>query len=207
MTQSNQLIGGMSKEERLMLALDLRAAGVPLTDIGKQIGYSRTWTCRILKAAGAPLPKVMVDKRGSPRTKHGMRKHPTYYTWYSMKTRCGNPNHADYPHWGGRGIIYDPRWECFLDFLEDMGPRPGREYTLERKDNDGNYCKANCVWALKIHQTRNQRNTILCIEKAREMRAEYAAGGVSYKGLAKKHGVASSLIGGIIKGRVWKEAA
>jgi hypothetical protein len=145
---TNDLIGGMPKEERIRLAVEMRLAGKSLDEISERVGYCRMWVCKILKKAGAAVPRITFDKRGSPRTKHGMRKHPTYFTWYSMKTRCGNPNHNDYPHWGGRGITYDPRWECFLIFLEDMGPRPGKEYTLERKDNDGNYCKDNCVWGL-----------------------------------------------------------
>jgi hypothetical protein len=60
---------------------------------------------------------------------------------------------------------------------------------------------------LKKHQPRNQRTTKLSMEKARAIRDEYAAGGATYKSLGIKHNVASTLIGGIIKGRVWKEAA
>jgi len=136
---------------------------------------------------------------------HGRRFEPEYYSWYSMKTRCGNPNHNDYKNWGGRGITYDPRWETFAEFFKDMGPSPGKGYCLERKDNDGNYCKENCIWGLKIHQTRNQRNTKLSMKKARDIRRKYKTGGYSYKDLGQIYGVAASNIAGIIKGRVWKE--
>jgi len=135
---------------------------------------------------------------------HGRRWEPEYYSWYSMKTRCGNPNHADYPNWGGRGITYDPRWEDFNAFFADMGSRP-QDCTLERKDNNGNYCKENCIWMLKIHQTRNQRNTKLSIEKAREIRAKYAAG-IKPKQLAIEYGVGSGMIHYVVSGKKWKES-
>lgn len=203
-----ELIVRLSKQERLERAIELRKAGVPLTDIGKQIGYSKAWTCKILKKAGIPLPEVIFDKRGSPRTKHGLRHAPEYYSWYSMKTRCGNPNHADYPNYGGRGITYDPRWECFLEFYKDMGPRPtDGKYTLERIENDKGYCKANCVWLLKSLQTRNQRNTKIDMEKAREIRVLYARGDTTYRELGERYGVASTIIAGVVKGRIWKELA
>jgi hypothetical protein len=137
---------------------------------------------------------------------HGLRFAPEYYSWYSMKTRCGNPNHADYPNYGGRGITYDPRWEYFLAFYEDMGPRPtDGKYTLERRDNNKGYSKDNCVWLPKSQQTRNQRSTKLDMDKARAIRAAYATGETTYRKLAAIYAVTSTDIAGIIKGRVWKE--
>ncbi len=123
-----------------------------------------------------------------------------------MKTRCGNPNHADYPNWGGRGITYDPRWECFLTFYEDMGDRPSKKHCLERVDNEKGYSKDNCVWMLKIHQTRNQRNTILNMDKAREIRQRHAVGDITMRALAKEYGTNPGNISSVIKGRTWKES-
>lgn len=184
---------------------EMRLAGKSLDQISEHTGVCREWVCQLLKKAGVAVPKITYDKRGSPRTKHGMRFAPEYYSWYSMKTRCGNTNHADYPHWGGRGITYDPRWECFVTFYEDMGPRPGKGYCLERKDNNGNYCKENCVWGLKIHQTRNQRNTKLSMGKARDIRKRYKAGGITMQKLADEYGTTETNISAVMKGRIWKE--
>jgi hypothetical protein len=146
------------------------------------------------------------SKFGKPvRIIHNRRFEPEYYTWYSMKTRCGNTNHNDYKNWGARGITYDPRWEDFNAFFADMGPIPGKGYCLERKDNNGNYCKDNCIWGLKIHQTRNQRNTKLSMEKAREIRKRYAAGGITMQALADEYGVVENNISAVIRNRIWKE--
>lgn len=86
--------------------------------------------------------------------KHGHSTSPTYASWQSMKSRCGNPLATNYPRYGGRGITYDHKWEVFAFFIADMGLRPVGK-TLDRKDNDANYSKTNCRWATPAEQTRN----------------------------------------------------
>ena len=81
---------------------------------------------------------------------------PTYKSWQCMKQRCNNPNFPKYEIYGGRGITYDPTWESFINFFNDMGPRPEGK-TLDRLDNNGNYEKSNCRWATGTEQRINQR--------------------------------------------------
>lgn len=148
--------------------------------------------------------RTFVDKNGTRRTKHGMRYSSEYSTWISMRTRCCDPKHPTYKRYGGRGITLDPRWLDFHVFLEDMGHKPSKEYTLERVDNDKGYCKANCIWLLKRFQNRNQSNTKLNPEIVRSMRSKYAAGTTQTE-LAKEYNIRLSHVGAVVHRRCWKD--
>lgn len=92
---------------------------------------------------------------GCPRL--GIKPSKTYEAWVSMKRKCCDSKLSNYPLYGGRGITYDPRWERFEEFLADMGEAP-EGLSLDRKENDGNYCKENCRWATPTQQSNNKRN-------------------------------------------------
>jgi hypothetical protein len=88
---------------------------------------------------------------------HGMSRTRVYKRWGQMIARCYKPNHPRYKDWGGRGITVCPEWRhSFVNFIADMGmPPPGR--SLDRIDNDGPYCKANCRWSTPVEQMLNTR--------------------------------------------------
>lgn len=101
---------------------------------------------------------------------------PTYHSWASMKARCQCKTNPAYPQYGGRGIQIDPRWGAFSLFLEDMGEKPAKGWSIERSDVNGNYTKTNCVWALPAQQARNRRNNKNITWQGRtQTEAEWAA--------------------------------
>jgi len=87
--------------------------------------------------------------------KHGMKGTRIYRIWVSMKNRCNDKSYKDY---GERGICVCEKWQNFEGFWEDMKEGYTDALTLDRKDNDGNYCKENCRWATMAQQSLNKRN-------------------------------------------------
>jgi hypothetical protein len=82
-------------------------------------------------------------------------------SWCAMRNRCKYKTLAEYPNYGGRGILICARWlesrgRGFLNFINDMGPRPVGK-TLDRKDVQGHYEPDNCRWADAKIQVHNQR--------------------------------------------------
>lgn len=140
-------------------------------------GYLRKWKCRcdcgtVKNVNGASLrfgtsqscgclTAESVGRRARVMfTKHGMTETPTWIAWRNMILRCTCEKHEKFKHYGGRGISICERWlESFKNFYDDMGERP-KGMTLNRIDNNGNYCKENCEWADQKTQMRNTRKTV-----------------------------------------------
>jgi hypothetical protein len=100
-------------------------------------------------------------KHGYAMLKRDGSRHSEYLSWGAMKSRVLNPNDHAYPRYGGRGIGICEEWQSsFEAFLRDMGAKPGPGYSLERRDNNGDYCPANCCWATVPEQLDNRRITV-----------------------------------------------
>lgn len=99
---------------------------------------------------------------GCKKGTHGMARTRIYKIWEDMKKRCDNRNTKSYINYGGRGISYDVKWKDFVNFYNDMEVGYKEHLTLDRIDNNGNYCKENCQWleknlnAGKDHKGRKQ---------------------------------------------------
>ena len=79
-----------------------------------------------------------------------------------MRNRCTNPKNPSYCNYGARGISVCEEWDDFSIFKEwALANGYSSDLTLDRIDNNGNYCPANCRWVSKLVQGNNKRNNIL----------------------------------------------
>lgn len=129
------------------------------------------WECKcecgsIVKVTGNHLKSGHTKSCGclynpEMNTKHGYnrrgRVRPEYTIWNSMKYRCNNPSYKEYYLYGGRGIKVCDRWLLFENFIADMGDRPTKKHSIERRDVNGNYEPSNCFWATIEEQQNNKR--------------------------------------------------
>lgn len=114
---------------------------------------------------------------GKSNTKHGTKPIQLYRTYQNMKTRCNNDHYFLYHRYGGRGITICKEWqESFIAFREwalKNGYRKG--LTLDRIDNDGNYCPENCRWATVKEQSNNRiTNRMLSIDGETDTMANWS---------------------------------
>lgn len=95
--------------------------------------------------------------------------------YYSMRSRCNSPKHRAYKWYGARGIKC--LWNSYYEFHEDMHSsykkhkkkNGEKNTTLERVDNNGNYCKENCRWATWEEQANNKSDTVFIIIRNKKM--------------------------------------
>lgn len=103
--------------------------------------------------------KWKIDKR----TRGGLSSTKIFKSYHHMVERCYNPKNSNFPNYGGRGIIVCNEWRSdFLKFYKwaiSMGYKDG--LTIERYDNNMNYCPENCTWIPKYQQAANRRSNHL----------------------------------------------
>lgn len=132
-----------------------------LCDCGKEhIAQGSYLKSGNIKSCGC-LNREMVQKANtkSGYFMKGNKILPEYRIWCAMKQRCTNPNDKDFSSYGGRGIEVCSEWLFnFNSFLMDMGYKPGKGYTIDRIDVNGNYEQSNCRWATMKVQSNNKRN-------------------------------------------------
>lgn len=195
----------------------------------KPPGRQRRWSCRCSCGKMTEVPTYELTSGGSRScgclaiellversVTHGRSKTAEHRSWVGMIGRCYDPNHKKHHRYGARGIVVCMRWRVsFTEFLADMGSRPGPNYSVDRRDNDGNYscgkCEecvangwpANCRWATREEQARNRCMSRLNADDVVKIRA-LVKDGLGNTAIARMFGVDRCTVADIKRGATWK---
>ena len=109
-----------------------------------------------------------------------------YNSWRNMKARCLNPKSPKYYRYGGRGIKICKEWlniENFAAWSLSHGWKQG--FSIDRINNDGDYCPENCKWVSVSKNSRKKSTTKIDILTAQKIRSRINE---NWYDLAKEYG-------------------
>ena len=102
---------------------------------------------------------IRKEKCAGLKSKGGVRKHPLYETWASMKARCYNEKNNSYEWYGAKGIGICQEWrenfKSFMAWATTSGWAPGLQ--IDRLKSDVDYGPGNCQWLSPSEHSKKTR--------------------------------------------------
>jgi len=118
------------------------------------------------------------NKKGKFTVTHNLSRSKFYFIWQGIKNRCCNiKDKQSFCRYGKTGIEISKDWMKFENFRDDMydsylkhvKENSESNTSIDRIDNDGNYCKENCRWATMKIQANNRSNNHMIAYLGRTM--------------------------------------
>lgn len=96
--------------------------------------------------------------------KHGLSHTRLHRIWHSMYCRCYYSSTNQYKNYGGKGIKVCEEWKHDQGFINFYNWAINNGYddklTLDRIDNEKDYCPENCRWSTPKFQSNHKTNNV-----------------------------------------------
>ena len=127
--------------------------GNKITILSSSVKSGKSKSCGCLRKEKSPL---------NVSVKHGMKHTRIHRIWTGMKSRCRNKTTVNWHIYGGKGISVCKEWELFIPFyIWSIKNGYKEDLSIDRIDNNKNYCPENCRWSTITEQNNNKSNNIL----------------------------------------------
>jgi hypothetical protein len=128
-----------------------------------------------------------IHSKGNPV--HGLYYTRLYKIYRGIMDRCFCKTSSHYSDWGGRGITVCDDWIGKNGFIKFYNWAKSNGYSddlsIDRIDNNGNYCPQNCRWATAEEQQNNTRRNLILFYRGEKLTLSQAS---------KKMGLSTSTI-------------
>jgi hypothetical protein len=118
-----------------------------------------------IKSCGCFKNELAAERCKTLSYKHGdsAANSRVFRIWCAMNARCYTKSVRGFHNWGGRGITVCDEWrKDYLTFKKwALENGYSDELSIDRKEQDGNYCPENCKWSTREEQGNNQRTNKL----------------------------------------------